>query len=153
MGSSGILCDLTDHPLNPAPWTFIAKNEFEDKKLDIPWYLKRIIGKNNTTYTRFPDQRKKVLNSKDMVFPTQLTEQPTYNAFEKDIAIVNFYFEKSSILQYKRSSRLTVVDMISQIGGLLGVAMGISLISVVEIVYWITIRLIRNFESNGMDEK
>ena len=45
---------------------------------------------------------------------------PTYNAYEKDIAMVNFYFDKSSILQYKRQERMTQVDYISQMGGLLG---------------------------------
>ena len=45
---------------------------------------------------------------------------PTYNAYEKDIAMVNFYFDKSSILQYIRQERMTKVDYISQMGGLLG---------------------------------
>ena len=54
---------------------------------------------------------------------------PTYNAYEKDIAMVNFYFDKSSILQYIRQERMTKVDYISQIGGLLGLFMGISFIS------------------------
>ena len=34
--------------------------------------------------------------------------------------MVNFYFDKSSILQYIRQERMTKVDYISQMGGLLG---------------------------------
>ena len=113
MGGSGMLCDLTDHPLNPSPWTFIVKKEFEDKNLDIPWYLKKIIGANNKSYTRFPDQRKKVLNSKDMVFPAQLTEQPTYNAFEKDIGIVNIFFSEKEMSKFVKSNRMSTFGFIA----------------------------------------
>ena len=42
---------------------------------------------------------------------------------------------------------MTWIDYLSQIGGLLGLAMGISIISGIEIIYWITIRLIRNMQS------
>ena len=72
---------------------------------------------------------------------------PTYNAYEKDIAMVNFYFDKSSILQYIRQERMTKVDYISQMGGLLGLFMGISFISVIELIYWATIRLTRNMDT------
>ena len=72
---------------------------------------------------------------------------PTYNAYEKDIAMVNFYFDKSSILQYIRQERMTKVDYISQIGGLLGLFMGISFISGIELIYWATFRLTRNMDT------
>ena len=72
---------------------------------------------------------------------------PTYNAYEKDIAMVNFYFDKSSILQYIRQERMTKVDYISQIGGLLGLFMGISFISGIELIYWATVRLARNMDT------
>ena len=72
---------------------------------------------------------------------------PTYNAYEKDIAMVNFYFDKSSILQYIRQERMTKVDYISQIGGLLGLFMGISFISGIELIYWATFRLARNMDT------
>ena len=39
---------------------------------------------------------------------------------------------------------MTVIDFISQLGGLAGVCIGMSLMSVVELVYWFTIRLITN---------
>ena len=72
---------------------------------------------------------------------------PTYNAYEKDIAMVNFYFDKSSILQYIRQERMTKVDYISQIGGLLGLFLGISFISGIELIYWATVRLTRNMDT------
>ena len=153
MGGSGMLCDLTDHPLNPSPWTFIVKKEFEDKNLDIPWYLKKIIGANNKSYTRFPDQRKKVMNSKDMVFPTQLAEQPTYNAFEKDIGIINVFFGKKEMTKFVKSNRMSTYGFIAQIGGSLGFAMGISIISLLELFYWFIIRFFKNISLCMMSPK
>ena len=74
-------------------------------------------------------------------------EMQSYNAFEKDIAVVNFYFSKPTIFQYKRIGRLSWIEYLCQIGGILGLALGASIISGVELVYWITIRLIRNMQA------
>lgn len=38
------------------------------------------------------------------------------NAFEEDIAIVNFYFDKSTVIQYETSQRMTWFDFFSQVG-------------------------------------
>jgi hypothetical protein len=67
-----------------------------------------------------------------------------YLAYGKDIAMVTFFFETSTIFEYSREQRMTLVGYISQMGGLLGLCMGFSLISFVEIFYWFTIRLCRN---------
>ena len=64
-------------------------------------------------------------------------KHPTYDAFENDIAIANFYFDKSTIIRFKRAQRMTWTDYISQIGGLLGLAIGFSFVSLVEILYWL----------------
>ena len=68
----------------------------------------------------------------NLVLKTQVEANPTYNAYEKDIALVNFYFDKSSILQFTRQERMTIVDYISQMGGLLGLFIGFSFISGIE---------------------
>ena len=73
-----------------------------------------------------------------------MKNKPTYNAYEEDITIVNFYFDKSTILQFTRQQSMTVVDYISQLGGLLGLFLGFSFISGVELFYWLTIRLGKN---------
>ena len=71
-------------------------------------------------------------------------EDPTYDAYKEDIAIAFFYFDKGNIMQYKRSIRVTLDDLISQVGGTLGLCLGISLLGGAEIIYWCTIRLILN---------
>ena len=86
----------------------------------------------------------------NLVFKYKVKNKPTYNAYEEDITIVNFYFDKSTILQFTRQQSMTIVDYISQLGGLLGLFLGFSFISGVELFYWLTIRLGKNIRnSNG----
>ena len=45
--------------------------------------------------------------------------------------------------EFERSQRMTWLDFISNLGGLCGLCLGISFISVTELLYWFTIRLFR----------
>ncbi|XP_071747888.1 uncharacterized protein [Lepeophtheirus salmonis] len=65
-----------------------------------------------------------------------------YNAYDKDIAILNFYFDKSAVLQYKRQRKLTTIKFLGQIGGILGLMLGFSIISFIELAYWVLYKFI-----------
>ena len=43
-------------------------------------------------------------------------------------------------MQYKRDVLYGVTDFISNIGGLLGLCMGFSLLTAIEVVYWFLVR-------------
>ena len=143
------MCNLQDLTMNPPIWSQAVVNEYKVAKGHVPRFAapneKRQSNIRPYVYTEAQREALTLKNAHD--------KSPTYDAFQNDIAMANFYFEKSTILQYKRSQRLTLVGMISQIGGLLGVAMGVSFISMVEIVYWMTIRFFRNIESTSTDGK
>lgn len=69
-------------------------------------------------------------------------------------------FQKAQILPYKRVAPYQISDFIANCGGLLGLFMGISLLSVVEIIYFFTFRFIgavqtvkANMAENEIDEK
>ena len=49
----------------------------------------------------------------------------------------------TSSSEFERSQKMTWLDFVSNLGGLCGLCLGISFISVTEIVYWFTIRLFR----------
>ena len=53
-----------------------------------------------------------------------------------------FFFAKEHVPTYVKANRLSIFDFLSQIGGSLGLFMGISVISVAEILYWIIFRLL-----------
>ena len=55
----------------------------------------------------------------------------TYDAYEKDIAMVTFFFETNTVFEFSRDQRMTLVGYISQMGGLLGLWMGFSFISAI----------------------
>ena len=46
------------------------------------------------------------------------------------------------VSEYETNRRMTVFDLISNIGGLLGVCAGISILSCVEIIYWMLLKMI-----------
>ena len=54
----------------------------------------------------------------------------------QDIAILNFFFDTPIITEITLEMRTTIYDMISAVGGTLGLFTGISIITFVEIVYW-----------------
>ena len=83
-------------------------------------------------------------SSGNPIFKATNTESPSYDAYEKDIAMVTFFFETTTVFEYAREQRLTLIQYISQIGGLMGLFTGCSFISAVEILYWFTVKYFRN---------
>lgn len=63
-------------------------------------------------------------------------------ALESEISI---YFGDDVYYGLKRSSRFHVASLVSQLGALLWLFLGASLLSIVEVVYFLTVRLFRNF--------
>ena len=56
--------------------------------------------------------------------------------FRRDIAVLNFFFDTPIITQIQLELRTNVFDMISAIGGTLGLFTGISVITLVEVIWW-----------------
>jgi hypothetical protein len=153
IGSTGILCDLTHNPLNPAPWTHIASNEYGTLSKSAPWYFDTLLvdKDTNATTTRFSDRRSKMTGenmNKNLIFPTDLKQNPTYDAFEKDIAIINIFFSDKELTKFVKSNRMSTYGFLAQIGGSLGFAMGVSIITMIEFFYWFTFQLFRNVMGN-----
>ena len=149
MGTS-MLCDLENKELNPAPWIKSAQHEYEIVNETLPWYLKTSETPTDKSMKRFPDTRAKILDPKlksSLMFPSEIEGNPSYDAFERDIGIVNIYFGNDHTIKYVKKNKMSAFDFLSQIGGSIGLAMGISIISVVEIIYWFTVRLFRNIRA------
>ena len=136
-------CDLETMYLNPTMWAEDARNQFNATAGKIPDYMTRE-SDNRTIHS---NKRYYVANTADMesmVFQAQVAQNPTYDAFDKDIAMVKFYFERSRVVQYQRKTSNNWYDFISQVGGNFGLGVGFSIISAREIIYWMTIRFIQN---------
>ena len=140
-----IFCDLTSGEMNPAPWTSDAQNEYLAANESVPWFLETnksriaIGGKR-----KFSDQRSRYYEQKDghgAIFADKLKMKPYYNAFEKDIGFLNEFFSQKKVTRYIKANKGSYFDFISQMGGSLGSFMGVSILSLVEIFYWICFRL------------
>ena len=66
-----------------------------------------------------------------------------YDAYEDDIAILNVYFDTSSVMQFGTQASQGWIDFFSNVGGLLGLCIGLSIVTIVELI-WLCFRLIGN---------
>ena len=67
-------------------------------------------------------------------------EPNTYDAYDEDIAMVQVFFEPSAVFLFGSDSSQTWVDFFATVGGLLGLCIGVSIITIVEIL-WLCLRL------------
>ena len=62
---------------------------------------------------------------------------------EKDL-IINFLYLRYIITEFERGIRMGPVDFVASLGGLFGLCLGFSIISFLEILYWILSTICRN---------
>ncbi len=126
--------------MNPPMWAQMVQDEFIEENETVPEFAK-------SSNDKLSNIRKASVNPdliKDLTLKHHFLKNPTYNAFEKDIAVANFYFDQSNVRQFQRSQSMGWVGYMSQMGGLLGLGLGFSFISGMEIMYWLVIKLCRN---------
>ena len=58
-----------------------------------------------------------------------------YDAFDKDIAILNVFFETPTVLEYTTKHSITWFDFIAAAGGIGGLFIGFSIVTILEIIY------------------
>jgi hypothetical protein len=59
----------------------------------------------------------------------------TYNAFERDIAVLNIFFSSPIVMQYMTKESKTWFDFISTVGGNGGLFIGFSIVTILELAY------------------
>ena len=67
-----------------------------------------------------------------------------YNAYQDDFAGVLFYFNKPFATELVSAPTMTWTIYFSRVGGIFGLFIGFSLISGIEIIYWLTIGWMEN---------
>lgn len=68
-----------------------------------------------------------------------------YRYARENLALVNIYIKDPSVSQIKRDQRIPVIWFIANVGGILGLSMGCSLVTIFEIVH----HLVMAFLSTG----
>ncbi|KAF4523031.1 hypothetical protein B566_EDAN012760 [Ephemera danica] len=59
-----------------------------------------------------------------------------------NVIILHFYFMDRQVVSYEKSERTGYVDFLASTGGLLGLFHGFSVLSLVEVIYFLTLRLL-----------
>lgn len=117
-------CDI-DVNLNPQKWgDSILESYKHHGDGALPSYIRNVI---KSKMRRYPA---------DKLFGTWTHADKKYNAFEKDIAAATFYFPRHTAMELVKAPKMSVLDFLSQVGGILGLCVGISLTSVIEAIYW-----------------
>ena len=123
------LCSFDKQIFQPSVWAKDARDEVKDTDMAI----KSV--KSNLRQWSMEDPEHDV-------FRLKVKKLPTYDAFTNDSGVVNFYFASPTSFQYERNERLTTIDFISQVGSLMGICIGFSFLSAVEIIFWFTLKLL-----------
>jgi len=63
-----------------------------------------------------------------------------YDAYEKDIAVLRVFFDSSTVMQFSSQPMQSWIDYFSAVGGALGLCIGLSIITVIEVI-WLCLRL------------
>ena len=117
------LCQL-DNSMKPQKWGLGVQKSYEKTTGSVPDYVKNTVEQSTRVY---PND--KILEGLDI---------ESYNAFNEDIAVVTFYFPTHVATEITTNAKMTWLDYLSQVGGLLGLFLGCSVISMSEFVYWFT---------------
>jgi amiloride-sensitive sodium channel len=69
------------------------------------------------------------------------------------MARLSIFFKENQFITSRRSELYGSTDFIANVGGLLGLFMGVSILSFIEIIYYLTIRLACNLNLRRLGRK
>ena len=72
------------------------------------------------------------------VFPGLSRE---YDAYDKDIAVLTVFFDSTTVMAFNSASTQSWIDYWSNVGGALGLCIGLSIITVVE-MFWLCLSFV-----------
>ncbi|XP_045516892.1 pickpocket protein 28-like [Pieris brassicae] len=70
----------------------------------------------------------------------QMSRNMTSEYFTANMLVIHFYFEDKTFLRFTKGEIFGLTEFLSNTGGLLGLCMGFSMMSVVELLYFLTLR-------------
>ena len=126
-------------PLNTAPWSSTAISEYLESNATIPWFLKTFESDRSSNASQSSNFR---YLGKEMesiaLFDSDINTNPIYDAYQRDNGIMNVFFGGKMIMKFTKKNQMSIVEFISQIGGSLEFATGVSMVSVLELICWMT---------------
>lgn len=68
-------------------------------------------------------------------------------------ASISIFFKENQFIASRRSEQIGLTDFVASCGGLLGLFMGVSILSIVEFIYYFSLRLFCSIRSREFEEK
>ena len=96
---------------------------------------------------KIPDYLSNITSSKRMVKKSYLLNyvfpglSREYDAFDKDIAVLTVFFDSTTVMAFNSASTQSWIDYWSNVGGALGLCIGLSIITVVE-MFWLCLSFV-----------
>ena len=98
-------CQLNDE-LSPLSFYNLAEQEYQAHgHQGVPEFAEHAFTESNI---------RRLKNLTTTLFP-KVNANYTYDAYEKDMAIAHFFYEKPTVIEFERSPRLTFFDFIAQV--------------------------------------
>ena len=128
------LCDI-ENPFLPKPqiWARQVLKALNATQLDISLLAKRLGFVSSERSYAVPLVPPGAFNFVD----------ESYDAYDKDLAVAQFYFRTTTITELETNVSQTWIDFFSAIGGLLGLCIGMSIVTFVEL-FWLGFRMFGN---------
>ncbi|XP_045454262.1 pickpocket protein 28-like [Melitaea cinxia] len=96
------------------------------------------------TEISFSERPSSALLNKDLVGhytqTVSLAQNRSPEYFTENMLVIHFYFEDNSFMRFTKGEIFGLTEFLSNTGGLLGLCMGFSMMSLVELLYYMTIR-------------
>ena len=100
------------------------------------------------TSGKIPDYVRNSVETSERTFSSSLkggdvftAADNSYDAFDADVAALHIFFRRSTVFQLGTQPTMTWIDFLSQVGGLLGLCIGVSIVTVIELV-WLCLRVL-----------
>ena len=113
----------------PEKWGRQVLDHYLEKTGTIPDFLTNITSSKRTVKKSY------LLN---YLFPGLSRD---YDAFDKDIAVLNVFFDSSTVMAFNSENRQSWIDYWSNVGGALGLCIGLSIITLVEL-FWVCLKFV-----------
>ena len=109
--------------ISPQSWAQPVLDHYKANGGKVPLYLSKLVSSTRT----IKDSR--VLNN----FLPGLSKD--YDAYQKDIAVLKVFFDSPTLMQFESQPRQTWIDYFAAVGGALGLCIGLSAMTLMELVF------------------
>ena len=125
--------------ITPEIWGRQVLDDYQQSQGSVPSYLSYIDSSKRTIKDSY------VLSNFFRGLPKD------YDAYEKDIAVLEVFFGTSTVMKFQSQKSQSWLDYLSSVGGALGLCIGLSIITVVELV-WLCLRIAGQCTSEPTDK-